>query len=223
MGYPERLLGPDERLVLTLRPHVKALLRPLLVLLATAPATGYAIGMVSDGDQSGWMRAALAALAALVVGRWVVAPFLVWFHTLYVITDRRLVTRHGVLRRTGHDLPLTRLNDVEFFQHVLDRVLGCGSLVVESAAQAGRLELADVPRVEQMQRTLYRLSDDARRHAPGRGPVDEDDGASFDDLVALEEGPDETAEPDEVGDGLVPRAVERATLVLGRRRERGRQ
>ena len=35
MGYPTRLLGTDEEIHLTLRPHWKALVAPILVLLVT--------------------------------------------------------------------------------------------------------------------------------------------------------------------------------------------
>jgi hypothetical protein len=64
-------------------------------------------------------------------------------------------------------MPLSRLNDVKFSHNVVERVLGCGTLVVESAGEVGQLVLTDVPRVEQVQRTLYRLSDGIRAAATG--------------------------------------------------------
>jgi Bacterial PH domain len=67
-----------------------------------------------------------------------------------------------VLSRSGHDMPLTRLNDVSFSHNMIERMLGCGTLVVESAGERGQVVLTDVPKVEQVQRTLYRLSDGAR-------------------------------------------------------------
>jgi hypothetical protein len=78
-------------------------------------------------------------------------------------------------------MPLTRLNDVSFSHNVLQRILGCGTLVVESAGERGQLRLDDVPKVEQVQRTLYRLSDDARG-AGGRAvhPDDLDDDRDAD-------------------------------------------
>jgi uncharacterized membrane protein YdbT with pleckstrin-like domain len=212
MGFPQRLLAPDEHLVLMLRPHVKALLAPLAVLLIAGPAAGFLIGMVPDGGASLWLRLGVAVIAALVIGRWVLWPFLVWFNTLYVVTDRRLVTRQGVLNRTGHDMPLTRLNDVKFAHNLVERVLGCGTLVVESAGEAGQLVLNDVPRVEQVQRTLYRLSDELRPASgpsegrPGRRDVDRRAGGR----------PDEPF--DEDFDQLVDDPDEVQTLILERRK-----
>ncbi len=185
MGFPAKLLGPDERLVLLLRPHAKALIAPILVLLVTAPLTAFLAGLVPDGSAQLWMRVALVAVEVLVVARWVIWPFLVWWNTIYAITDRRLVQRQGVFNRSGHDMPLSRLNDVKFSHNVVERVLGCGTLVVESAGEVGQLVLTDVPRVEQVQRTLYRLSDGIRASATGApaggatvDEVDPDDNAT---------------------------------------------
>jgi hypothetical protein len=86
----------------------------------------------------------------------------VWLNTTYAITTRRLVIRTGVLSRSGHDMPLSRLNDVSFSHNLLERMLGCGTLVVESGGEQGQLTLNDVPKVELVQRTLNRLSDDVR-------------------------------------------------------------
>jgi uncharacterized membrane protein YdbT with pleckstrin-like domain len=162
MGFPKRLLGQDEVLVLLLRPHVKRLIGPVVLLLLVAPVTTFVAGLIPDGAAQPFLRWAVVLAAGLVLLRWTVWPFLVWWNTVYVITNRRLVMRHGVFSRSGHDMPLTRLNDVSFTHNMFERLLGCGTLVVESAGERGQVVLVDVPKVEQVQRTLYRLSDDAR-------------------------------------------------------------
>jgi len=173
MGFPARLLGDGESVVLQLRPHVKRLLVPVLVLLAVAPVTSFVVAVIPAGQAQGWVRLAVVAAGLLVVVRWTLVPFAVWWNTLYVVTDRRLVMRQGVLSRSGHDMPLTRLNDVSFSHNLLERMLGCGTLVVESAGERGQVVLTDVPKVEQVQRTLYRLSDAVRGQfdAPDGGPA----------------------------------------------------
>jgi uncharacterized membrane protein YdbT with pleckstrin-like domain len=110
-------------------------------------------------------------VALLVLARWSLWPFLRWLTTSYVVTDRRLITRRGIIARQGRDMPLSRINDVTFnHSGLLERMLGCGTLVVESAGERGQLVLADVPRVEEVQRDVYRLAeqDDVRRR-DGRG------------------------------------------------------
>ncbi|MFN8079406.1 MAG: PH domain-containing protein [Kineosporiaceae bacterium] len=207
MGFPSKLLSPGERLVLVLRPHAKVLIAPVLVLLVTAPVTAYLAGLVPEGSAQAWMRLALAMVGLVVVGRWTLWPFLTWWNTVYAITDRRLVLREGVFNRTGHDMPLSRLNDVKFSHNVIERVLGCGTLVVESAGEIGQLVLDDIPRVEQVQRTLYRLSDELR------GVVDDSVVDEFEEFDELVDGAGPGADPDS--------GAENATKVLRRGRRRG--
>ena len=46
---------------------------------------------------------------------------------------------------------------MSFEKGLLDRLLGAGRLVVESAGEHGQIVLRDVPNVEQVQATLYQL------------------------------------------------------------------
>jgi uncharacterized membrane protein YdbT with pleckstrin-like domain len=171
MGFPAKLLSEDETVVLLLRQHVKVLIGPLIVLLVVvAGAVVLATVIPAGGLQTG-TRLGILIVAALVVARWVVWPYLRWWNEIYVLTNRRLVLREGVLNRSGHDMPLNRLTDVSFTHSLWQRMLGCGTLVVESAGERGQIRLTDVPRVELVQRTLYRLADANR---PAARPTAQD-------------------------------------------------
>jgi uncharacterized membrane protein YdbT with pleckstrin-like domain len=158
MGFPQRLLADDEKLVLVLRRHVKVLFAPILIFVLCLAAV---VATVVLGAAS-FLWIAVGIVAAVIAIRWSLWPLLVWANTVYAITTRRLILRNGVLNRSGHDMPLSRLNDVSFSHNLLERMLGCGTLIVESGGEQGQLKLDDVPKVELVQRTLYRLSDDLR-------------------------------------------------------------
>ena len=170
-GIPKRLLADDEDVVMAMRPHWKEMVGPVLVLLVTCPAATYLATVAPHGDAQPWLRLAVAVLAAVIVLRFTVWPFVKWLTTSYIVTDRRIITRVGVVARTGRDMPISRINDVTF-QHsgILERILGCGTLVVESAGERGQLVLRDVPHVEEVQRDVYRLAeaDEERRRGGGR-------------------------------------------------------
>src|SRR4051812_11663434 len=185
MGFPKKSLSEDEVLVLVLRPHVKTLAGPILLFLLVVPAATFLAAIVPEGSVQSWLRGVVVLAALAVLVRWTFWPFLVWWNTVYAVTSRRLVMRTGVFNRSGHDMPLTRLNDVSFEHSLFQRMLGCGTLVVESAGEHGQVTLVDVPRVERVQRTLYRLSDDARASTTGRAQklrADVDDDLESDDL-----------------------------------------
>lgn len=158
MGFPQRLLADDEKLVLVLRRHVKVLFVPFLIFVLVAALFG--LSFLIPGGPLPWIVVGAIGLVALI--RWTLWPVVVWANTTYAITTRRLIIRTGVLNRSGHDMPLSRLNDVSFSHNILERMLGCGTLVVESAGEQGQLKLEDIPKVELVQHTLHRLSDDLR-------------------------------------------------------------
>jgi len=180
MGFPQRLLAEDETLVLVLRRHIKALFVPFIVFVVVVVGAAALIVVTPAGAAQPWIWAAIGIVAGVVLLRWVVWPFLVWRFTIHAITTRRLILRSGVFNRQGHDMPLSRLNDVSFQHTVWERMLGCGTLVVESAGERGQLTLDDIPKVELVQRTLYRLSDELRGRR-GQDAVDEDLANTLDD------------------------------------------
>ncbi|HVB27196.1 MAG TPA: PH domain-containing protein [Mycobacteriales bacterium] len=165
MAFPQRLLADGEEVVLDLHPHWKELLGPLAALPVVVGAVSYGVFAMPDGrwHRIGQYVVLAAGLLVLVVRSLV--PWLRWRTTSFVLTTARLVIRQGVLSRTGRDIPLTRVNDVSYRHGPLQRLLRCGTLVVESAGERGQIVLADVPRVETVQRELYRRVEAA---VPGR-------------------------------------------------------
>ena len=108
-------------------------------------------------------RLVVAAVAILAVMLWLIVPVLRWRTTTYELTTRRLRVRSGIVTRHGRDIPLARINDVSFEKGLLDRLLGSGRLVVESAGEHGQILLNDIPRVEFTQATLFRLVEEEQR------------------------------------------------------------
>ncbi len=156
MAFPARLLAQDEEVVIHLHPHWKMLVLPVLLLVLIGGMAGFAIAFVTvPGVQLG-----IAVVAVLLVGYTTVRPFLRWLTTHFVFTTHRVLLREGVLSRSGRDIALSRINDVSFEHNLFERMLGSGTLVVESAGERGQVVLADVPRVERVQGALYQLIED---------------------------------------------------------------
>jgi uncharacterized membrane protein YdbT with pleckstrin-like domain len=149
----KKLLNDGETIVFSTRTHVKALVVPALVLILVAGAGGYALGQVDNKV----LRYVIAAGAVVILVVYTLWPFLKWMTATYTVTDRRLTTHQGVISRTGHDIPLARISDVSYEKGVLDRILGCGTLIVSDASEQGRVRLPDVPQVEKRQLQLSDL------------------------------------------------------------------
>lgn len=150
MGLQPKLLNDGEHVIIATRTHVKALLVPALVLLVICGLAGYLTSLTS-GEQATLMRIVIWAIAGVCLLIFVLAPFLRWMSATYVFTNRRLITRSGVLARRGHDIPVHRISDVAFERGVLDRILGCGTLIVSDASETGQVSLHDIPDIERFQ------------------------------------------------------------------------
>lgn len=154
MVISQKLLNPGEKIVVSTRTHPKALLLPLLTLVVLL-AAGVLFGVFVTDDTTAllvvWVLVGVLALWRVL---W---PFLDWLSSSYTITDRRLITRNGILTRRGHDIPLGRISDVAYELDLIDRVLGCGTLVISDASTHGQVLIYDIPRVESTQRRLNEL------------------------------------------------------------------
>jgi membrane protein YdbS with pleckstrin-like domain len=98
---------------------------------------------------------------------------LIWASATYTVTTRRLITRRGVITRRGHDIPLSRISDVAYELGPIDRMLGCGTLIVSDASTHGRVVMHDIPDVEQTQRKLHELLDSIQDRGQDRAQHDE--------------------------------------------------
>jgi uncharacterized membrane protein YdbT with pleckstrin-like domain len=157
----ESSLTDDEQLVLLLHPHWKTLIRPIVIAVLVVAVALVAETLIPGGSLSAHGEVGVVAVLVLMV--LLIVPLLRWRTTTYELTTKRLRTRYGIVTRRGRDIPLTRINDVSFEKGVLDRLLGAGRLVVESAGEHGQIVLTDIPRVEYVQATLFRLVEDEQR------------------------------------------------------------
>ena len=156
MAISKNLLNEGESVVVDTRTHPKALLLPIFALVVFL-----AIGaIVQTQTDEGIVHTVVWVLAAIGILWFFVRRFLIWLTATYTITTRRLITRHGVITRRGHDIPLTRISDVAYEKDLVDRLLGCGTLVISDASTHGQVALPDIPRVEDVQRKLNDLLHD---------------------------------------------------------------
>lgn len=161
VAYPDDLLSDNEHVVVHNHPHFKMLIVPLFALILTLGA-GIWLAILAKDVTAPWNLVLPIAIAvvALVLIIWLFfVPFVRWRTTHFIVTTDRLIAREGVLRRTGIDIPMSRINSVQFEHGLLDRVFGCGTLIIESASDEP-LKFDDIPRVERVHTIIYREVND---------------------------------------------------------------
>jgi uncharacterized membrane protein YdbT with pleckstrin-like domain len=148
-----KLLNQGEAVVVSTRTHIKVMLLPLLAAVVCL-AVAVVVQVMVDAKVVHWI---VWVLALVGIVWFFVRPLVSWLATSYTITNRRLITRHGVFTRKGHDIPLTRVSDVEYEMSIFDRMLGCGTLRISDASTDGEVTLNDIPHVEDVQRRINDL------------------------------------------------------------------
>lgn len=159
MHFPRELLADNERLIFDLRPHWLALVGPAFWTLVTLVAIVWADNVVPDS----WEPNGALILKAIIFVGWLilaVIPFLRWRFTMFVLTSDRLITRRGIIAKHSKEIPLERINDVAFSQNVLERIVGAGDLLIESAGETGQNRITNVRRPEQVQLAIFKESEE---------------------------------------------------------------
>lgn len=156
MAFPRALLADHERIVFELRPHWVAVV-PALLWAALIVVAWVALGALTDSGPA-LVALSVGALIALLVLSAV--PLLKWSRTLFVLTTDRLITRRGVIAREATEIPLERINDVAFKQSALERLVGAGDLLIESAGERGQTRITNVKKPEQVQLRIYQATEE---------------------------------------------------------------
>jgi len=153
MPFPKKNLNANETIALDMHPHWWYFAEPALTLLGAIILAGLGLGE-TDGDTQkslGWVMLIILVGTAI----WLVVRYLKWLTTNFVITSNRLIFRQGLIAKSGIEIPLERVNNVNFHQSVFERILGAGDLLIESGGEDGQQRFTDIRRPAQVQNLIH--------------------------------------------------------------------
>jgi uncharacterized membrane protein YdbT with pleckstrin-like domain len=99
----------------------------------------------------GWIT--LVAFIVLVINT--IYQFVQWQTTRFAITDQRVAYQSGIFRRRGVSIPLNRINNVNFEQSFIARILNNGVVTIESAGQTGDSVFENIPDPENVRALIF--------------------------------------------------------------------
>lgn len=137
--HPNEYLIPTERRVIRVRRHWASLLRVLAETFAVVIVAFVLSQLLGRGDDFWVLQSVLWYLAVFAVLRfaWKV---LEWWVELIVITDKRFLITSGIVVTKISMMPITKVTDMSYLRSFAGRLLGYGTLRVESAGQKQDLE-----------------------------------------------------------------------------------
>ena len=155
MPYPKKLLNDRETLVLDLHPHWWYFIEAAIALVASIVLGIFALA----GD---WPTGVKWATVVLILASavWLVARYLRWMTTNFVVTSDRVIFRHGVFAKSGIEIPLERINSVHFNQSIIERLLGAGDLMIESGSEEGQQHFSDVRNPDRVTKVIHQQMDE---------------------------------------------------------------
>jgi membrane protein YdbS with pleckstrin-like domain len=156
MAYPRNLIQEGETVALDLRPHWWYFSRNILTGIPLAIIVILVVANIDSGSTVGKGTYWIVGLIALAWAGWLVLKYFQWVMTYFVVTSRRVIYRTGVLSKKGVEIPLERINNINFHQRLIDRIIGAGDLDIESAGRDGQSHFDFVRHPDGVQHEIYR-------------------------------------------------------------------
>jgi uncharacterized membrane protein YdbT with pleckstrin-like domain len=168
VAFPKRLLAEHERLILDLRPHWIALVLPAIVAVLILVAEILLFTLFDPPPLVGWSAVMVGIVVFVAIP---VRAVLNWATAHFVVTSDRVIHRSGWVAKRSMEMPLERINDVTFTQTVFERMVGAGSLRIQSGSEYGQNHFRDIRRPEEVQKLIYEVGEDnqSRMEAAGGG------------------------------------------------------
>jgi len=202
MSHPRDRLRPGEKIILDTRPHwwyfarpaalvVGAVLIAILILIVVDPDTGtttisnasveendilsqleltnQGFGVDTDFSRIIQILSSVLILLSILI---LIITIISWYFTHFFFSTDRVVNRSGVLNRQGVEIPLERINTVFFEQNFVERIVGAGDVLIESAGESGVQRFFDIANPLAVKERLRQQIEIAstRRANQARGP-----------------------------------------------------
>ena len=161
MAFSTKYLNDDEHVILDLHPHWWTFVEPSISLVVLL--IGWLKSYEISGEQSSKAMGLLETVsvravqaAVIIAAIRLLSRALKWRRTHFVPTSQRVIFRSGVIARTGVEIPLYRVNNINFHQSIFERMIGAGDLLIESGGEDGLSVFDNIRDPEQVQSFIQR-------------------------------------------------------------------
>lgn len=84
-----------------------------------------------------WVSVGSTLLISLLAATVPLYFYLEWKHNLWAVTNYRVVDESGFFTRYSKESPLDKINNVEYDQSIIGRIMGYGDVKIQTAAEMG--------------------------------------------------------------------------------------
>ncbi|HQZ34458.1 MAG TPA: PH domain-containing protein [Ilumatobacteraceae bacterium] len=172
MTYPKKNLNSNETIALDMHPHWWYFAQPAAALVGSIVIGIVVLSKTEAGKTTGKAARLVTVALLILTALWLIGRFLKWLTTNFVITSQRIIFRQGVVAKSGIEIPLERVNNVNFNQGVFERILGAGDLLIESGGEDGQQRFTDIRHPDKVQNLVHaQVETLVQQRAGYRGPA----------------------------------------------------
>ncbi len=172
MTYPKKNLNSNETIALDMHPHWWYFAQPAAALVGSIVIGVVVLSKTESGETAGKAARLVTVALLILTAVWLIGRFLKWLTTNFVITSQRIIFRQGVVAKSGIEIPLERVNNVNFSQGVFERMLGAGDLLIESGGEDGQQRFTDIRHPDKVQNLVHaQVEALVQQRAGYRGPA----------------------------------------------------
>ena len=146
-------LKKDEKILLLTRQHWIKLALPffawlLLAILLLAFIKNYKVDLI----------------IILLTAIYPMIEYINWKYNLWAVTNMRVVDESGFFTRYSKESPLDKINNVEYDQPVLGRILGYGNVDIQTAAEMGETKYTLIHHPKLLKDTITHAQEEYKKN-----------------------------------------------------------
>ncbi|MDD3065983.1 MAG: PH domain-containing protein [Endomicrobiaceae bacterium] len=81
--------------------------------------------------------------------------FLRFVTTKFIVTNKRVIIKYGILSHNTEEAPLDRVNNINLQQSFLGRIFGYGTVIVQTAAEFGQTTFSYVSDPKKLKKSIF--------------------------------------------------------------------
>lgn len=138
-------LLPSEQVIFQVRKHLLFLITPIILMTVVAGALFIVAGTLALPSQLvGGLRIGIAVVTLFID----LLIFLDWLGTTYLLTNRRVQFRFGIIGEQTKTIALGQITDTRVLIGVLGRIFNYGTVVVEAANINSEIQFRNISSAE---------------------------------------------------------------------------
>lgn len=145
-------LKKDEKLLLVIRQHWIKLMLPFFAWLLLSIVLLW------------WLtNYSIVFIIILLTAIYPMIEYINWKYNLWAVTNMRVVDESGFFTRYSKESPLDKINNVEYDQPIMGRILGYGNVDIQTAAEMGETKYTLIHRPKLLKDTITHAQEEYKK------------------------------------------------------------